>query len=133
MQGELGQALSLSETSLTPSQLAIYPQLYLRSAFFAADVAASLGNTKGAWRCTRDGLASSWDGANSPIRTYSFDTELDLLADLTGRMRFDEIVLKEALKTLSNDPDLLMRAMADHRLAQVAFAPDDPKTASHYF
>jgi CHAT domain-containing protein/cytochrome c-type biogenesis protein CcmH/NrfG len=133
MRGELGQALSLSDTSLDGSQLARYPQLYLRSAFFAADTEASLGNTKDAWRRTRDGLVRAWDSANSPMRTYSFDTELDLLADRTGRTRFDEVVLREALQTLGTDPDILMRAMANHRLAQVALAADDPETAGRYF
>ena len=133
MRGELGQALPLSDASIANSQLAGYPQLYLRSVFFAADTEASLGNTKVAWRRTRDGLVRAWDTANSQMRTYSFDTELDLLADRTGRTRFDELVLREALETLGTDPDILMRAMANHRLAQVALAADDPETAERHF
>jgi CHAT domain-containing protein/cytochrome c-type biogenesis protein CcmH/NrfG len=133
MRGELGRAVAISNTSLAKSQLARYPQLYLRSAFFAADTEASLGNTKDAWRRTSDGLARAWSSANSPMRTYSFDTELDLLADRTGRTRFDEVVLREALETLGTDPDILMRAMANHRLAQVALAADDMETAGRHF
>jgi CHAT domain-containing protein/tetratricopeptide (TPR) repeat protein len=133
MRGDLGHALSLSPTSLTISVLARYPQLYLRSAFFTADIEASLGNTKAAWRQTRDGLASSWNIASSPMRAYSFYTELDLLADRTNHRHFDEVVLQEALKTLGSDPDVLMRAMANHRLAQAALAAGDPQHAREHF
>jgi len=133
MQGELGQALSLSNANLASAQSARYPQLYLRAVLFAADTEASLGNVRSSWRRTSDGLASSWQSANSRMRTYSLDTELDFLADQTGRTRFDEIVLKEALATLSTDRDVLLRAMANDRLAQVAFAADDLKTAAEHF
>lgn len=118
MRGDMGRALAMSTDTLSDSEAVHYPQLHLRALFFAADMEASLGNVRSAWRHTHNGLFASWSSGNSAMRTYSFVTELDLLADQSRRVVFDEAALSESLDVLGADPDLLMRAMANHRLAQ---------------
>ncbi|PYX66263.1 MAG: hypothetical protein DMG78_29010, partial [Acidobacteria bacterium] len=133
MKGDMGRALATSRGNVTDSEAVHYPQLYLRALFFAGDTEASLGNLRSAWRHTHDGLTASWSSGDSAMRTYSFVTELDLLADQSRRIAFDEAALSESLKVLGADPDSLMRAMANHRLAQVELELGHSDAAREYF
>jgi CHAT domain-containing protein len=133
MRGDMGRALAMSTENVSDSKALHYPQLYLRSLFFAADTEASLGNLRSAWRHTHDGLSASWSSGNSAMRTYSFVTELDLLADQSRRIVFDEAALSESLEVLGADPDSLMRAMANHRLARLELELGHSDAARQYF
>src|SRR5258707_1950258 len=133
MRGDMGRALAMSRENVSDSEAVHYPQLYLRALFFAADTEASLGNLRSAWRHTHDGLSASWSSGNSAMRTYSFVTELDLLADQSRRIAFDEAALSESLKVLGAAPDSLMRAVANHSLAQAELALGHSDAAREYF
>ncbi len=133
MTGKVGYARAMSDAGLTVARSCHYPILYLRALVFAADMDASVGDSRQAWSRVHDGLALAWREPRSPMRIYSLETELDLLADQSGQKRFDEIILSEALNTIGSDRDLLMRAMLNDKLAQVALSAGDPSTAKTHF
>jgi CHAT domain-containing protein len=119
--------------ALGEAKQSAYPELYLRALFFAADVDAMSGDLNSAWRQTHDGLALSVASGQSMMRTYSFETELDILTDQAGKKSFDEVILSEAIRTIDGDQDILLRAMAHHRLAEVALSVGDTPNANENF
>jgi CHAT domain-containing protein/tetratricopeptide (TPR) repeat protein len=133
MLGQLENSRLLSSNTLAGAKKSGYPVLYLRALFFAADVEASLGNLKEAWRLTRQGLSLSWGKGMPPMRIYSFETELDILASQSGLPNFDSMVLADAVETIKKDPDILLRAMAHGRLAEANLSVGDDTTAEEQF
>jgi CHAT domain-containing protein/tetratricopeptide (TPR) repeat protein len=133
MVGQVGQARSLSGSVLLAAERTGYPVLHLRALLFAADVDASLGDMKSAWRLVHKGLCLSWEESVPPMRIYSFETELDILADQSGQHYFDSMVLADGVRTIENDPDTLLRAMAQERLAEAYLSVGDDAAAEEEF
>jgi CHAT domain-containing protein/cytochrome c-type biogenesis protein CcmH/NrfG len=133
MLGQMGQARLLSDTTMTAAQSSRYPILYLRALLFTGDVDASVGDLNSAWRLTNNGLLLSWSKAIPAMRTYSFEMQLDMLADKASQRQFESVVLAEAVKTIEPDHDILLRAMAHERFAEAASAAGDYGTAEEQF
>jgi CHAT domain-containing protein len=133
MLGQVGRSRSHFGDTLASAKESGYRVLYLRALFFAADVDASLGDMKAAWRLTQQGLALSWAKGVPPMRIYSFETELDILADQRGQPNFDSVVLADAVQTIEGDPDVLLRAMAHGRFAEANLSVGDDSTAEEQF
>ena len=110
-------ARKLASDAVEHARLHHFPALELRSVTFLAFLYEYMGDTSSAWRYSTDGLARYWEGDYTAMRAYSLYNGVDLVAEDTREWYLDAEVLREALHFIANDPDLEMRAMAQHRLA----------------
>jgi len=133
MLGDVGGAAALSNVTMAGAQHSHYPALAARALLFAADIDDAAGNVASAWRRTHAGLEESWSAGLPVMRIYSFETELEALANRAGQSQFDAAVIRDSLKTIERDPNPLMRAAEHHRLAETALLVDDYVTAEEQF
>jgi CHAT domain-containing protein/tetratricopeptide (TPR) repeat protein len=133
MLGKVGRAASLSAVTIREAAESRYPVLAARALLFAADIDEAVGDISSAWKRTHEGLAWSWNARLPRMRVYSFETELETLANDAGQGHFDECVIRDSLKLLDGEDNPLMRAVEHHRLAEVALLIDDSETAEHEF
>ncbi len=110
-------ARRLTSEAVTLATLHHFPALDLRATTFLAALYQYMGDPSSAWRYSTTGLARYWEGDFSSMRGYSLYSGLDQVAEDTAEWFLDAEVLREASHFISDDPDLELRAMAKHRLA----------------
>lgn len=122
-------ARKLASEAVEFARLHRFPALELRAVTFLAFLHQYMGDSSSAWRYSTEGLARYWHGDYPPMRGYSLYNGVDLVAEDREEWYLDTEVLREALHFISADPDLEMRAMAQHRLANALAMTGDFEAA----
>jgi CHAT domain-containing protein/tetratricopeptide (TPR) repeat protein len=118
--GRLDSARTFYKRALVDANTNGYKPLSLRASLGLSDLDSLLGDRLSSWRRDSTDLALFYSSSIPKIRGYSLYTDLDTLAD-EGRQTYLEIaILRQAIATLGDDPDLPQRAMLHSRLATAA-------------
>ena len=110
-------ARRLTSDALTLARSHHYPALELRATTFLAALYEYMGDISSAWKYSADGLARFWGGDFAAMRGYGVYSVLDSVAEDTEQWFLDAELLRQAYRFVAADPDLELRAMARHRLA----------------
>ena len=110
-----------------------YGGLHLRAIMLLASLYDIMGDRDAAWRYLTYGLNTYWAGDYKPMRGFSFYAALDHIADDSQQWFLDAALTREALALLANDPDTILRAMEQQRLAQALLMTGDLAAAEANF
>ena len=108
---------SLVAKALSLARLHHYPSLELRAVTFLAGLYQYLGDTSSAWRYSAEGLDRYWEGDFTAMRGYSLFSALDFVAEDNEQWSLEVQILEQADKFIRDHPDLELRAIHQHRLA----------------
>lgn len=118
--GRLDSARTFYQRALLEAQSHSYQPLFLRASLGLSDLDSLVGNRLSSWRRDSSGLALFYSTPIPKVRGYSLYTDLDTLADEGHQLFLEVSILRQAIDTLGDDPDLLQRAMLHSRLATTA-------------
>jgi len=118
--GDFGAA---RETLAAASRLAAsssYRLAYLRAMTMTATVLWSEGEEDAAWNMLVNGVGGCVAEGCPTMRAYSFYANMDEFAEDDGQAFLQTVAAQEAVETLHQDNDHLMRALEHNRLAKAA-------------
>jgi CHAT domain-containing protein len=127
------RALRLAEDAFHLATGHGYSVLRSRSEKTLSGILWAVGDSDGAWRTAVQGLRDYWVGDLPRLRGYNFLTDLDVLAEDKGEWFLQSSVLKEAIPMIAGDPDPVMLAFEQSRLARSLLMTGDLSGAEEHF
>jgi CHAT domain-containing protein/tetratricopeptide (TPR) repeat protein len=131
--GDFGAADKALSAASKDAELHDYRLAYLRALTMSALVHWSEGGEEAAWQMLATGIDRCSSQGCPPMRTYSFYANMDNFAEDSGQWFLQVAAAREAVQTLANDQDHLMRALEHHRLAKAAALAGQHSTADENF
>jgi CHAT domain-containing protein len=133
LMGDYGDARSALDVVVTNAHSFAYSPTEIRALTMAGLVAWSEGNSEIAWSDIEAGLKLCWKDFCPEMSMYSLYANMDNFAEDSRQWYLEVILAEEALLTLGDDPDHLMRAVEHNRLAKAAMLARNPIIAQTHF
>lgn len=128
-EGDYGPARAILTSAGIGAQSSAYPLTQMRALTMGGLVAWSEGNGEAAWADLKAGLDRCWVGFCPAMTTYSLYANMDNFAEDSRQWYLQLLLIKQALLSLGDDPDHLMRAVEHNRLAKAAILVHMPDLA----
>ena len=128
-EGDYGDANAILASAVTSAQSFDYPTTQMRALTMGGLVAWSEGNGDAAWSDLSAGLHHCWIDFCPAMTMYSFYANMDNFAEDSRQWYLQVLLVQQALLTLGEDPDHLMRAFEHNRLAKAAMLARIPTLA----
>jgi CHAT domain-containing protein/tetratricopeptide (TPR) repeat protein len=129
--GEYGASYIGLEEAVRGAEAANYVATEVRALTMLGLVSWSEGHSADAWFDIQTGLSLCASHVCTAMTTYSLYANMDNFAEDSNLWHLQTIVAKQALATLGDDPDHLMRAVEHNRLAKAALLANDPALAQY--
>ena len=133
MAGDIALARLLAKQGIALAEKANYKSLELRATSMSSAFEADMGNRSEAWHVAHLGLARFWSDPSPAMPGYNLYVDLDEIADTIQAHDLRLAIWKEATGLIATNPDTLLRAMAQLRLADAAFEAHVPLLAQAAF
>jgi CHAT domain-containing protein len=124
--GDLGGGLAVLREAQKAAELAQFPSSYLRATAFIADVQIEAGDLSAGWQTVMEGLMRYHRGTYPVMRAYNLYAALDELADASHLWNFQALVWQEAITTIAEEDNPLLKSMAYSRLGTAALMAGRP-------
>ncbi|OLB34735.1 MAG: hypothetical protein AUH11_17160 [Acidobacteria bacterium 13_2_20CM_57_17] len=131
--GDLGGGLAALRETQKEAELAQFPSSYLRATAFVADVQIEAGDLSAGWKTVMEGLTRYHQGTYPVMRAYNLYASLDELADASHLWNFQTLVWQEAIRTISEEDNPLLKSMAYSRLGTAALMAGQPRESAIAF
>jgi CHAT domain-containing protein len=122
---QLQLAKELNDRCLRLSTQFGFPDLFLRATKVSADLSLQTEGASASMSRAARGLRSFWAGNFIYMSGYNLLTSIDEAAEFERLWYLDANAIAEALQVLGNDPDVGMRAVEQHRLANALVLIND--------
>lgn len=133
MSGDLAEARTLARRASVLALDKSYKSLDLRAISMASAFDSDIGDHSDAWRLAHAGLARFWSEPSPTMRGYNLYADLDEIAEAFQEHYLQVAIWMQATNLIADDPDTLLRAMAQLRLANAASEADLPSLARSAF
>ncbi len=133
MAGDIALARILAKHGTALAEKTNYKSLELRATSMSSAFEADMGNRSEAWHLAHLGLSRFWSGPSSAMSGYNLYADLDEIADTLQAHDLRLAIWKQATALIASNPDTLLRAMAQLRLAAAAFEAQVPLVAQEAF
>lgn len=131
--GEFGPAATVLSTATSNATAANYPVTAARALTMTALVQWSAGNSDIAWQQLYQGAANCWSGGCPAMTLYSVYANMDNFAEDSRQWHLQMALAKEAIATIGENSDVLMRAVEHNRLAKAAVLAGESTVAEQNF
>jgi CHAT domain-containing protein len=131
--GDFGGGLAALRDARRDAEAGKFPSSYLRATAFIADVQIEIGDVPAGWKTIMEGLTFYHQGAYSPMRAYNLYAALDELADASHLWNFQSLVWREAIRTIADEENPLLKAMAYSRLGSATLMAGHPQESAIAF
>ena len=131
--GDYGGARHKLQTAETGARHVAYPSTQVRAITMLGLLTWSEGDKQEAWNDLEHGLAICWDNECPMMPLYSLYANMDDFAEDSQQWHLEVTLAEQALTVLGDDPDSLMRAVENNRLAKAAILANYPDVAAKHF
>ena len=132
-EGNYGGARAALASAIVNAHLWGYTISEMRAVTMQGLVAWSEGASSEAWSNLTAGLHQCWENYCPPMTMYSLYANMDAFAEDSRQWYLQVILIQQALISLGDDPDHLMRAVEHNRLAKAAMLAGIPGLARQEF
>jgi CHAT domain-containing protein len=132
-EGDYGSAKDILASTASTAQSAGYPITQMRALTMGGLVAWSEGNGETAWSDLKAGLDRCWVDYCPAMTMYGLYANMDNFAEDSRQWYLQVLLAQQALLSLGDDPDHLMRAVEHNRLAKAAMLAHIPILAREHF
>jgi CHAT domain-containing protein/tetratricopeptide (TPR) repeat protein len=133
LMGDYGSARSTLDAVVNSAHSLRYSATEIRALTMAGLVAWSEGNSEVAWADIEAGLNLCWTNSCPEMSMYSLYANMDNFAEDSRQWYLEVLLAEQALLTLGDDPDHLMRAVEHNRLGKAAMLAHNPGVARKHF
>jgi CHAT domain-containing protein/tetratricopeptide (TPR) repeat protein len=131
--GEFGSAATVLLAANSDASKTNYPVTAARARTMTALVQWSAGNADVAWQELYQSAANCWSGVCPAMTLYSIYANMDNFAEDSHQWHLQVALAKEAIATIGDDSDVLMRAVEHNRLAKAAVLAGETTVAQRNF
>ena len=131
--GDLGGGLAVLREAQKAAELAQFPSSYLRATAFIADVQIEAGDLSAGWNTVMEGLMRYHQDTYPVMRAYNLYAALDELADASHLWNFQALVWQEAIRTIAEEDNPLLKSMAYSRLGAAVLMAGQPRESAIAF
>jgi CHAT domain-containing protein/tetratricopeptide (TPR) repeat protein len=132
-EGNYRSARAVLASAITNAHLWGYTNSEMRALTMQGLVAWSKGSSSEAWSNLTTGLRQCWENYCPPMTMYSLYANMDNFAEDSRQWYLQVLLIQQALSSLGDDPDHLMRAVEHNRLAKAAMLAGMPTLARQEF
>jgi CHAT domain-containing protein/tetratricopeptide (TPR) repeat protein len=132
-EGNYRGARAILASAITNAQLWGYTNSEMRALTMQGLVAWSEGSSSEAWSSLTAGLHQCWQDYCPQMTMYSLYANMDNFAEDSRQWYLQVLLIQQALSSLGDDPDHLMRAVEHNRLAKASILADIPDLARQQF
>lgn len=127
--GNLGGADQSYRMALKDAKNSGYAVVFLRAVNHVAGIESASGNETSSWAQAQRGLEAYWSSKIPAMQGYNLYFDLHEVADWTHEPHLDVVVWNEAVSTIDNTQDVVLRAAAHSYLGNAAANAEMPELA----